>query len=253
MRRLRECCERTGTVVNRTLFVVACIGLELAGCASQEQAHPEVRTSVSVMTKERQSAMTPSEALQRLKEGNQRFAEGRSLPRDLPGEARATAGGQYPIAAVVSCLDSRVSPELVFDQGLGDIFSARVAGNIIDDDITGSLEFATQLSGAKLIVVVGHSACGAIKGACSQAELGHLTQLLNKIEPAVRAMKLSVGGEPQKIDAAFVDEVARENVRQMLRRLLDDSPILKGRVDRGELNVVGAFQDLSTGRIEFLD
>ena len=240
-------------MTRRTFWIVAWIGLALEGCASQEAAPPEARTSAPLMSRERQSAMTPSDALQRLRDGNERFIAGRSLRRDLPGEVRATASGQYPIAAVVSCLDSRVSPEMVFDQGLGDIFSARVAGNVIDDDITGSLEFATQLSGAKLIVIVGHSACGAIKGACHQVELGHLTQLLNKIEPSVRAMKVNVGGEADKMDAAFVDEVARENVRQMLRRLLEDSPIIKERVDRGELKVVGAFQDLATGRVQFLE
>jgi carbonic anhydrase len=236
----------------KTFWIVVWISLVLEGCGSQEAA-PSPGASAPLMTRERQTAMTPSQALQRLREGNERFVAGRSLRRDLPGEVRATASGQYPIAAVVSCLDSRVSPELVFDQGLGDIFSARVAGNVIDDDITGSLEYATQASGAKLIVLVGHSGCGAIKGACHQVELGHLTQLLNKIEPSVRAVKFSVGGEADRMDAAFVDEVGRENVRRMLRRLLEESPIIKERVDRGELKVVGAFQDLATGRVHFLD
>lgn len=238
---------------NRFLFIVAGVGLGWTGCGAQQTVPSEQKASVSVLTQERQSAMTPSDALRRLREGNERFVTGRSLRRDLPGEVRATASGQYPIAAVVSCLDSRVSPEIVFDQGLGDIFSARVAGNIIDDDITGSLEFATKVSGAKVIVIVGHSACGAIKGACTHVELGHLTQLLNKIEPAVRAMTVNVGGEPDKTDAAFVDEVARENVRRMIRRLLEDSPIIKERLDRAELKVIGAFQDLATGRVQFLD
>jgi len=240
-------------MTSRAVVAVAWVGLALAGCSSQEPAHPKARPSAPVMTKERQSVMTPQEALWLLKDGNARFVQGRALRRDLPAQAKATAGGQYPFAAVVSCLDSRVSPELVFDQGLGDIFSARVAGNVIDDDIIGSLEFATELAGAKLIVVVGHSACGAVKGACSPAELGHLTQLLKKIEPAVQATRFSVGGEADKPDAEFVDEVARENVRLTVRRLLEDSPILKARVDRAELKVVGAFQDLSTGRIQILD
>ena len=239
-------------MTNRAVFTVAWVGLALAGCSSAPTP-PKARPSAPVMTKERQTVMTPQEALWLLKDGNARFVAGQPLRRDLPQQARATAEGQYPFAAVVSCLDSRVSPELVFDQGLGDIFSARVAGNVLNEDIIGSLEFATQLAGAKLIVVVGHSACGAVKSACTPAELGHLTQLLNKIEPAVQAKKFSVGGEADKPDAAFVDEVARENVRLMVRRLLEESPILKGRVERGELKVVGAFQDLSTGRIQILD
>jgi len=197
--------------------------------------------------------MGPASALRQLKEGNERFVAGSSLHRDLPAEVAATAGGQFPFAAVVTCLDSRTSAELVFDQGLGSIFCARVAGNVINEDILGSLEFATKVAGAKLIVVVGHSACGAVKGACDHVELGHLTGLLSKIEPSVAAEKAQSPAEASGKNAAFVDEVSRENVRRMVRLLPEKSPILKELVTSGSLKIVGGFQDLKTGRVSILD
>jgi carbonic anhydrase len=205
------------------------------------------------MTREAQAATTPAEALQRLKDGNERFATGHMSHRDLGSEVRATAAGQHPFAAVVCCLDSRVSPELVFDQGMGDIFCARVAGNIVNEDITGSLEFATRVAGAKFILVVGHSACGAVKGACDKVELGNLTGLLHKIDPAVQATKTGAGVDRSSKNAAFVDDVGRENVRQMVRQLTERSPILKDLVASGALKIAGGFQDLGTGRVAFLD
>jgi carbonic anhydrase len=197
--------------------------------------------------------MTPEDALHQLKEGNERFVSGHSLHRDLPGEVRATSGHQYPFAAVVTCLDSRTSPELVFDQGLGSIFCARVAGNVLNDDIVGSLEFATKLEGSKLIVIVGHSSCGAVKGACDHVELGHLTGLLGKIEPAVAAAKPRAAGETNAKNADFVNDVVHENVRRMVGLLPEQSPILKDLVDRHSLRIVGAYQDLQTGRVTFLE
>jgi carbonic anhydrase len=205
------------------------------------------------MTREAQAAMSPAQALQRLKEGNERFATGHPLHRDLEGEIHATEAGQYPFACVVCCLDSRVSPELVFDQGLGDIFCARVAGNVVNEDIAGSLEYGTKVAGAKLILLLGHSHCGAVKGACDKVELGNLTGLLHKIEPAVQATKSAPGADRSSKNAAFVDEVGRENVRQMVRQLTEKSPILKDLVASGSLKIVGGFQDLGTGRIQFLE
>jgi carbonic anhydrase len=205
------------------------------------------------MTREVQTGMHPAEALQWLKDGNQRFISGRVVERDLPEEIRATASAQYPFAAIVSCVDSRVAPELVFDQGLGDIFSVRVAGNIVNDDITGSLEFATRLAGAKLILIVGHSGCGAIKGACTNLEMGHLTGLFRKIEPAVRATQAKGGPWRDPKSPEFVNEVARENVRLTVKTLVESSPILRDQIAAGSLRVVGAFHDLRTGQVEILE
>jgi carbonic anhydrase len=240
-------------MLNRLLPIFLISPLLLGGCRTTESGHHESKSDVGVMTRESQAAMKPAEALQKLKEGNERFVAGHSLDRDLPAEARATAGGQYPFAAVVTCVDSRTSAELVFDQGLGSVFSARVAGNVLNEDIVGSLEFATKVAGAKLIVVVGHSACGAVKGACDKVELGHLTELLNKIEPSVAAARTKSSGDASGKNAAFVDEVARENVRRMVKLLPEQSPILKDMVASGSLKIVGAFQDLQSGRVEFLD
>jgi carbonic anhydrase len=240
-------------MLNRFLPVFLLSGLVFGGCGSPEPGQHERRADVQVMTREAQASMSPAEALQRLKEGNDRFVTGRSLQRNFPGEARATASGQYPFAAIVSCLDSRASAELVFDQGLGAVFSARLAGNILNEDVLGSLEFATQVAGAKLIVVVGHSACGAVKGACDNVELGHLTGLLNKIEPAVSATKARFEGDPSAKNPAFVNDVAREHVRLMVRHLLEQSPILNELAKRGSLKVAGGFQDLASGRVAFLE
>lgn len=240
-------------MVSRAKTMMAILVLGLADCGSPERGEQASACGDPIMTRETQAAMSPRDALERLKEGNERFVSGRSLRRDFPMEAHATARGQFPFAAIVSCLDSRVSPELVFDQGLGDLFCARVAGNILNDDILGSLEFAAQVSGAKLIVVMGHSSCGAVKGACDGVELGHLTGLLNKIEPAVKVTLLRKGGPASGKDPSFVDEVARENVRRTVQALLETSPILKELVNRGTVNLKGGFQDLSSGRVTFLD
>jgi carbonic anhydrase len=242
-------------MLTRRLSGLALVSLGLAACASPESARtrtPEPNAR-RVLTRDDQAAITPAEALQRLMEGNHRFVTGHSIRRDLPREAQASAEGQYPFAAIVSCVDSRVSPELLFDQGLGDIFSARVAGNIVNDDILGSLEFATRVSGAKLILVVGHSACGAVKGAIGNVELGHLTGLLGKIDPAVQAVKRTRGAGADEKNSEFVDEVARENVRQMVQLLRDQSPILRELVESGALKVAGGFQDLSSGRVLILE
>ena len=198
------------------------------------------RPIATVQTRAAQSATTPSEALEKLKSGNQRFVAGQSLHRDYPAQVRAASGGQYPFAVVLSCIDSRCSPEQIFDQGIGDIFDARVAGNVLNDDILGSMEFACQLAGAKLIMVVGHTKCGAIKGAASHTELGHLTGLLAKIEPVVS------GKTPAEIDAAAV-----ANVKRVLEQIRDSSPILAGMSNRGESGLAGGICDLDTCKVDF--
>lgn len=204
-------------------------------------------------TKETQSTMSPKKAIQFLKEGNERFQNNLKANRNLLQQVNETKDGQFPFATILSCIDSRVSAELVFDQGLGDIFSIRIAGNFVNEDILGSMEFGCKLAGTKLVVVLGHTSCGAIKGACDHARLGNLTSLINKIEPAVEAVK-----EPKdeslrnSKNLDFVDAVAVKNVEITLDNIRSQSPILKEMEDKGEIAIVGAMYDLSDGKVVFL-
>jgi carbonic anhydrase len=206
----------------------------------------------SVQTKALQAAMTPQTALQELRDGNARFVAGRPLLRNFPAQVQATSSGQYPFAVVLSCLDSRQPIEIVLDQGIGDIFSARVAGNVLDDDILGSMEFACKVSGAKLIAVVGHSNCGAIKGAVDDVELGSLTGLLAKIKPAIDAVPADVQPRTTK-NSAFVDQVSKANVRLVMKEIRERSPILREMLDSGQIGLVGGMYDLSTGKVQFYE
>lgn len=207
------------------------------------------RSDCAVFTRETQDQVSPDAALKRLQEGNARFVAGETMHCDLRRQVRETASGQAPFAAVVGCIDSRVPPELVFDQRIGDIFAARVAGNIVNDDILGSLEFATQLAGARLIVVLGHTECGAVKGAVDDARLGHLTGLLAQIRPALTALKYE--GVPSSKDKALVQRVAERNVQDTVGRL-ERSPVLAGRIQAGQLKLAGAMHDVATGEIRWL-
>jgi len=219
-----------------------------AGCRSTPRS--ETGMFPPAPTRESQAAMSPDAALAELRAGNQRFVSGHSQVRDLQAKVRATAAGQYPFAVILSCLDSRQPIEIVFDQGIGDVFSARVAGNILNDDIVGSMEFACKLSGAKLIAVIGHSNCGAIKGAVDDAQLGSLTGLLAKIKPAAANVPASVQPRTSKNDA-FVQQVADANVRLVMNEIREKSPILREMLDKAEIGMVGGMYDLSTGRVDF--
>lgn len=207
----------------------------------------------SVMTPERQSATSPDDALAKLKAGNERFATQNMRNCDLIEQVRATAGGQFPSAVVIGCIDARVPPELVFDQRIGDIFSARVAGNVINDDIAGSSEFATKLAGAKLIVVLGHSECGAIKGAVDDVEFGLLTGVLARIKPAVAEAKRDASGDFTSKNKSFVQAVATANARLGAERLTAVSSVLRDLVAAQQLKIVSAMHDVATGRVTFLD
>lgn len=204
-------------------------------------------------TKETQATMTPKKALEFLQEGNERFQKNLKANRNLLQQVNETKDGQFPFATILSCIDSRVSAELVFDQGLGDIFSVRIAGNFVNEDILGSMEFACKLAGTKLLVVLGHTSCGAVKGACDHARLGNLTTLINKIEPAVEAIS-----EPKdeslrnSKNLDFVDAVAVKNVELTLDNIRQQSPILKEMEEKGEIAIVGAMYDLSDGKVSFL-
>jgi carbonic anhydrase len=195
--------------------------------------------------------MTPARALEELRAGNQRFVAGEPRARDLRADVRATSSAQHPFAVTLSCVDSRQPIEIIFDLGFGDVFSARVAGNVLNDDILGSMEFACKVAGARLIAVVGHTGCGAITGAVNGVELGHLTGLLAKIRPA--SIEVSGGAPPRTpADAGFVDRVAEANVRLVVRQIRDRSPILRDMLDQGRIMLVGGMYDLSTGRVTFL-
>lgn len=205
-------------------------------------------------TAESQSQMTPEKALEMLKEGNQRFLSGAPRERKLNQQVIETAYGQYPFASIIGCIDSRVPTSLIFDQGIGSLFSARVAGNIVNDDILGSLEFACKLAGAKLVVVLGHTSCGAVKGACDQAELGNLTALLSKINPAVLAVTEPENPEERTSkNAAFVDAVALENVRLTVQNVRTYSNVLRSMEKQGAIKIIGAMYDVATGEVQFLD
>jgi carbonic anhydrase len=207
---------------------------------------------VPALTKETQAAISPADALQRLKDGNARFVAGQSLPRDLRAQVKATGGGQYPFATVLGCIDSRVAPEIVFDEGIGDIFSARIAGNFVEPSILGSLEFASKVAGSKLILVLGHTECGAIKGACDDVKLGNLTETLSHLRPAVAAVT-SVPGERNSKNKAFVEAVTHMNVKLTLEAIRKQSPVLDELIARGEVGLAGGVYDVKTGVVTFLE
>jgi carbonic anhydrase len=204
------------------------------------------------LTKEAQAAITPAKALEMLKQGNKRFVSSKLKKRNILAQVKQTSKGQFPFAALVSCIDSRIPPELVFDQGIGDIFVALVAGNFVNDDILGSLEFATKLAGAKLIVVMGHTDCGAVQGACDKAQLGLLTATLANINPAVNAVQGDYAPRTSQNDK-FVQAVTEMNVQLTMQKLRDRSVVLREMIDKGEIGLVGAMYDVSTGNVTFYE
>lgn len=203
-------------------------------------------------TKETQAAISVDKSIDLLKEGNARFVAHKEVDRNLLDQVKDTSTGQYPFATILSCIDSRVSSELIFDQGIGDIFSVRIAGNFVNEDILGSMEFACKLAGTKVVVVLGHTSCGAVKGACDDAKLGNLTALVSKIKPAVAAVT-----EPQDPsqrnsgNIEFVNNVAEKNVNLTINNIRKQSPVLKEMEDNGEIKIVGAMYDIKTGKVTF--
>jgi carbonic anhydrase len=206
--------------------------------------------ALAIFTQEAQAAITPAKALEMLKEGNERFVSNKMRNRDLMVQVKKTGKGQFPFAAILSCLDSRTQPEYVFDQGIGDIFVARVAGNFVNDDILGSFEFATKLMGAKLIVILGHTECGAVKGACDKAQLGLLTATLANINPAVEAVQGDYKPRTSQNDK-FVQAVAEKNVVLTMQKLRNRSVVLREMLDKGEIGLVGAMYNVRTGKVIF--
>lgn len=202
--------------------------------------------------KETQAQMTPRKALQFLQEGNDRFINNLKAHRDLLEQVNETRDGQWPFATILSCIDSRTSAELIFDQGLGDIFSVRIAGNIVNTDILGSMEFACKVAGSKLIVVLGHSKCGAVKGACDHVKLGNLTELLSKIQPAVYE-ESTITEDRTSSNSAFVENVSEINVKRNVKNIIERSFVLEQMVENGEIGIVGAMHDIETGLVTFYD
>ena len=205
-------------------------------------------------TKETQDLMTPSSALAALKVGNDRFLKGNQVARNLNQQVDETSVGQFPFATVLHCIDSRVSAEHIFDQGIGDLFSIRIAGNFVNEDILGSMEFACKLAGTKVLVVLGHTACGAIKGACDHARLGNLTALINKLEPAVEAVDSPAEADLRNSsNSDFVNAVAAKNVLMTIDNIRSQSPILKEMEADGAIQIVGGMYDIATGNVNFYE
>jgi carbonic anhydrase len=207
---------------------------------------------MKTLTKEMQNAITPTMAIDILKEGNKRFMNNLKANRNLLQQANETSDGQHPFAVILSCIDSRTSAELIFDQGLGDVFSVRIAGNIVNEDILGSMEFACKVAGSKIITVLGHTKCGAIKGACDHVEMGNLTALLSKIQPAVYDEKTEINKRDSSNDA-FVEKVTAINIKRMVKSIMERSPILKEMIEKGEIGIVGGIHDISTGEVIFYE
>lgn len=200
-------------------------------------------------TKEFQQNLTPVDAFEVLKEGNKRFTSNLKLNRDLLRQMDETAGGQYPFAVTLSCMDSRTSIEHIFDQGLGDIFSIRIAGNVVNEDIVGSIEYACKVAGSKLIVVLGHTKCGAIKGACDAVEMGSLTGLLEKVRPALE--KTSAAAK-ETTKEQYTEIVAQANVLESMREILEKSAILRAMYEEGKIGIVGGMYSIENGRVSFI-
>ncbi|MBN8675884.1 MAG: carbonic anhydrase [Chitinophagales bacterium] len=203
-------------------------------------------------SKETQASLTPRMALEILQEGNGRFIKNLKAQRDLLAQVNDTREGQWPFATILSCIDSRTSAELVFDQGLGDIFSIRIAGNIVNTDILGSMEFACKVAGSKLIVVLGHTKCGAVKGACDHVEMGNLTELLSKLQPAVYSESETTAADKRNSkNGKFVENVATLNVKRSVKSIIERSFILEEMLDKGEIGIVGAMYNIETGKVDF--
>jgi carbonic anhydrase len=237
-----HCDSRRGLLKSATGIAALCaIGAPLLGVTELSDA--------AALTKEMRDQLTPDQIIDMMKQGNERFRTGKMSPHDYLAQKRATVTGQYPAAVILSCIDSRAPAEIILDAGIGDTFNARVAGNISNDDLLGSLEFACAVAGAKVVLVMGHTACGAIKGAIDGAQLGNLTGLLNKIKPAVNATHYE--GERTSKNGEFVDEVAKTNVRLTIGAIRERSDVLAGLEKDGKIKIVGSMYRLAGGSVDF--
>jgi carbonic anhydrase len=240
--------EAPHRVLGRREFVRTGVGAWVL--ASPALSSAQVETRRSALTREERDRMTPGQVIAEMKKGNERFRAGRMVPRDYLAQQRATASGQFPAAVVLGCVDSRAPAEILFDVGIGDTFNARIAGNVVNDDLLGSMEFACAVAGARAVVVFGHTACGAVKGAIDDVEMGNLTGLLARIKPAISATTFD--GEKSSKNSAYVDAVARTNVVVTLDNVRRRSPILAELEKKGSIHIAGAMYDLATGTVEFI-
>ncbi len=238
------------SIIFAVLILLNACNMEKPSQSKEASVQGSQSESYTTQTKESQVAMSPQMALDMLKEGNDRFTTGSMISRDLAEQVRQTSTGQYPFAAIVSCIDSRIPTEVVFDQGIGDIFNARIAGNFVDPEILGSLEFATKVAGAKLIVVMGHTECGAVKGACDHVEMGNLTTTLSHLKPALEAVT-DITEDRNSKNPAFVQKVADANVELTMQKIMSDSPVIREMAEKGEVQIVGAMYDVATGKVSF--
>ena len=248
--------------MEKNIFAIAILAsLILFGCAETQQKTEEVLSKLptekpvvgvveSVLTKAEQDALTPDMVIQSLKEGNQRFMRNDLTARDHSAQVRKSTKSQFPKAIILSCVDSRVPVEDVFDRGIGDIFVARVAGNFVNEDILGSMEFACKVSGSKLVLVMGHEHCGAVKAAVDDVKLGNITPMLSKIRPAVESIQYS--GDRSSKNEEFVHMASESNVRNTMKKIRSDSPILKEMEEKGEIKIIGAVYDMDDGSVDFL-
>lgn len=204
---------------------------------------------MTTQTKDTQEKLSPKDAVQMLIDGNARFLEDRKTNRNLQDQVVQTSKGQFPFAVILGCIDSRVPVEIVFDQGIGDLFSARVAGNVVNSDVLGSLEYACKVAGSKVVMVLGHTKCGAVTAACNHVELGNITGLLDKIEPAMDVLKV----DDQELTGELIEKVVIENIRQSMQQIRLNSPILKEMEDNDEIDIIGANYNVDTGKVEFLN
>ncbi|MCC5791700.1 MAG: carbonic anhydrase [Legionellaceae bacterium] len=232
------------------LTYILCCLWATAGLAKQNE--PSYPLPAKTMSQAKQQDLTPQRALQRLKDGNKRFLTNQVLQRDYLAQAKESAYGQFPFAVILNCMDSRSVPEFFFDQGLADLFTLRVAGNVVNDDILGSMEFATKAAGARLIVVLAHTSCGAVVGACQDVQLGHLTQVLDKIEPFVKpAMEAEKTKDCSK--PVLIDAIAKANAQSAAQQIKAQSPIIKALIDSGKVGIVAGVHDIRTGHVRFFE
>jgi carbonic anhydrase len=229
------------------------LGAAFVACVTSPLGFSSMQLAASMsesLTKEQRDSMTPVQVIDELKKGNARFRTGKMAPRDYLAEKRSSAAGQYPAAVILGCVDSRVPAEIIFDAGIGDTFNGRVAGNVVNDDLLGSMEFACAVSGAKLVLVLGHTACGAIKGAIDDVVLGNLTGLLARIKPAIPATKFE--GEKSSKNPAYVDAVARTNVKLAMENIRRRSSVLADLEKKGSIQIAGAMYNLASGVVDFV-
>jgi carbonic anhydrase len=236
-------------VCSRRRFLATTVGAYATSATAAALAQTSTKPA-GALTKEARDRLTPAQVIDELQKGNERFRTGQMVPRDYRDQQRTSAAGQFPAAVILGCIDSRAPAELIFDVGIGDTFNARIAGNVVNDDLLGSLEFACAVAGAKVLLLFGHTACGAIKGAIDDVEMGNLTGLLARVKPAITAT--SFDGEKSSKNIAYVDTVARANVRLGLENIRRRSPVLADLEKKQAIQIVGAMYDLATGVVEFL-